>query len=112
MSNFTFLQAEFPAVHEAARQAEAHAHGDPRAACFYARRVLELAVAWLYRHDSALRLPYREQLAAMLHAPSFKQAAGAVIVNKAVLIKDLGNRAVHDARPMRPADALNRTLAL
>ncbi len=30
---------------------------DPRAACFYARRTLELAVAWLYKSDSALKLP-------------------------------------------------------
>jgi type I restriction enzyme R subunit len=50
VSNFAFLQAEFPAAHEAARQAETHAQGDPRAACFYARRALEPALAWLYRH--------------------------------------------------------------
>ena len=55
MSNFAFLQAEFPAVFEAARQAETRAHGDPRAACFYARRTLELALHWLYRNDPALR---------------------------------------------------------
>lgn len=85
MSNFAFLQAEFPAAHEAARRTEAHAYGDPRVACFYARRALELVVAWLYRRDSALRLPYQEQLAAMLNAPSFQQAAGTVVVNKAVL---------------------------
>ena len=64
MSNFAFLQAEFPAVHDAARQAEAHAHGDPRAACFCTRRALELALAWLFRHDPALRLPYQDHLAA------------------------------------------------
>ena len=52
MSNFSFLQAEFPAVFEAARQAETHARSDTRAACFYARRALELAVAWLCRHDA------------------------------------------------------------
>ena len=73
MSNFGFLQAEFPAVFEAAHQAETHALGDPRAACFYARRALELAVAWVYRHDASLRMPYRDDLAAMIHAPGFQQ---------------------------------------
>jgi type I restriction enzyme, R subunit len=107
VSNFTFLQAEFPAVFESARQAEAHAHADPRAACFYARRALELALAWLYRHDPALRLPYQNHLAALIHEPTFQQTAGPVIVTKALLIKELGNVAVHGMKPLRANDATN-----
>ncbi len=38
-SNFTFLQAEWPGLHEAASKAEAFANPDARTACFYARRV-------------------------------------------------------------------------
>ncbi len=112
MSNFSFLQAEFPAVHEAARQAEGHAHSDPRAACFYARRALELALMWLFKHDSALRHPYREHLAALIHEPTFQQAAGPAIVAKAQLIKDLGNLAVHGNKPLAAANALNATREL
>ena len=59
MSNFAFLQTEWPLLHESAAKAEALVHADARAACFYARRTLELAVAWLYKHDRGLRLPYR-----------------------------------------------------
>jgi len=54
---------------------------DPRAACFYARRTLELAVNWLYRHDPALALPYDDNLGALLHDPGFRSplpVAGAV----------------------------------
>ena len=54
MSNFTFLQAEWPEVYEAAKKAEEAVHPDPRTACFYARRALELAVGWAYRSDVAL----------------------------------------------------------
>ena len=43
--NFSFLQTEFPGPFAAAAQAESLACTDPRAACFYARRALELAVA-------------------------------------------------------------------
>jgi type I restriction enzyme R subunit len=50
-------------------------HSDPRTACFYARRALELAVAWIYRHDSSLRLPYQDNLSALIHEPTFKAAA-------------------------------------
>lgn len=46
MSNFAFLQAEWPEIHEDAQKAEAAVHVDPRASCFYARRTLELLVTW------------------------------------------------------------------
>ena len=67
MSNFLFLQAEWPAVFDAASSAESSIDADPRAACFYARRALELAVAWAYKSDVALHLPYRDNLSALLH---------------------------------------------
>ena len=76
MSQFAFLQREWPAVCEAAGRAEAAVHADPRTACFYARRALELAVAWLYKYDPALKLPYQDNLSALIHEPSFKQTAG------------------------------------
>lgn len=64
MSDFAFLQREWPAVREAATAAAAAVHSDPRTACFYARRALELAVAWAFKHDPALRLPYQGNLSA------------------------------------------------
>jgi type I restriction enzyme R subunit len=48
-----FLEREWLAVLEAAGRAEAAAHAAPRSACFYARRALELAVAWAHKHDAA-----------------------------------------------------------
>ena len=106
MSQFAFLQSEWPAVHDAAARAEAAVHADPRTACFYARRALELAVAWAYKHDAALKLPYQDNLSALIHEPSFKQAAGEAVFNKARVINTLGNRAVHGHRAIPPDDAL------
>ena len=90
----------------AAMRAEALAYPDPRAACFYARRALELAVAWSYKHDPALKLPYQDNLSALIHEPSFKTAAGEAVFTKARLIVTLGNRAVHSARPIPASDAV------
>ncbi len=45
-SNFSFLQADWPELLAEARRAEAAALADPRTACFYARRTLELAVVY------------------------------------------------------------------
>ncbi|BBO24531.1 type I restriction enzyme R protein [Candidatus Nitrosymbiomonas proteolyticus] len=71
-SQFTFLESEFPEIFESAQRAEETACSDPRAACFYARRALELAVNWAYEHDASLQLPYREDLSALIHEPTFR----------------------------------------
>lgn len=62
MSNFAFLKAEWPDLHDAASKAKSSAYPDVRTACVYARRTLELAVHWLYKHDSTLKLPYQDHL--------------------------------------------------
>jgi type I restriction enzyme, R subunit len=106
MSNFAFIQTEWPELGEAASKAESLAYTDPRAACFYARRALELSVDWMYRNDSALTLPYQEHLSALIHEPSFRQTVGPAIFTKAKLLKDLGNQAVHSQRSVRDVDAV------
>ena len=104
MSHFQFLAREWPDIFEPASKAEAMAVPDSRGACFYARRSLELAVHWLYKHDASLKLPYEEQLSALIHEPSFRKVAGPAIFAKARIVKDLGNQAVHSIKPMRPFD--------
>ena len=104
--HFAFLEPEWPGVFEAAGKAEAAVHSDPRTACFYARRALELAVAWTYKHDPALKLPYQDYLSALIHDPTFKQAAGEAVFSKARVINTLGNRAVHSHRAIPTEDAL------
>lgn len=44
MSNFAFLQSEWPDLHEAASKAESLAYTDPRTAGFHARRALDAAM--------------------------------------------------------------------
>ncbi|MFT6228110.1 MAG: type I restriction enzyme R subunit [Paracoccaceae bacterium] len=100
MTQFAFLSAEFPALHNSAKKAEAAALSDPRGACFYARLTLETALKWLFETDPALQTPYQDSLAALIHEPSLMQLAGQAIVTKARYVKDQGNRAAHDARPV------------
>jgi type I restriction enzyme, R subunit len=105
-SHFAFLAAEWPEVHDAARRAERLVYADARASSFYARRALELAVDWMYRNDPALTLPYQDHLSALIHEPTFRNAVGAAVFNKAKIIRDLGNQAVHTTKPVRQFDAL------
>ncbi len=105
MSNFAFLAAEFPAVHEAAVEAERQAAVSPTAAAFFAGKAVEVAVKWAFRSDPGLKLPYQDNIAALLHEPSFRRAAGEAVFAKAKYINALRNRAVHEERTISPGDA-------
>jgi len=106
VSQFQFLQTEFADIHGHARKAETLALSDPRGACFYARLALEVAVKWMYGHDRTLRSPYETTLSALIHEPTFRKLAGDAIVTKAKLIKDLGNKAVHETKPVQSGRAV------
>jgi type I restriction enzyme R subunit len=95
MSQFAFLQAEFPEIFEHAARAETMVNADPRAAAFYCRLALETAVGWLYRHDGTLKNPYDPTLAALLAEPSFQALVGRTLSVKARFVKDTGNAAAH-----------------
>ena len=108
-SNFSFLQAEWPELYAEATKAEQAALTDPRTACFYARRTLELAVVWLFQAEGGrggrLQMPYKPDLSAFLFEPSFKVLVGPALHAKMDVIRKQGNNAVHSARPITAADA-------
>jgi len=105
-SAFEFLRAEFPELGSEAAQAESNALGDPRTACFHARRVVELAVTWAFDHDRSLQRPYESNLSALLHEPTFKAAAGDKVFKLAKEVVRLGNRAAHDKTPPSQHDSV------
>jgi type I restriction enzyme R subunit len=108
-SNFSFLQAEWPALFAEASKAEQAALTDPRTACFYARRTLELVVVWLFQAEGGrggkLQMPYKPDLSAYLFEPSFKVLVGPGLHAKMDVIRKQGNNAVHSARPITAQDA-------
>ncbi|RKT90047.1 type I restriction enzyme, R subunit [Saccharopolyspora antimicrobica] len=110
MSNFGFLQAEWPDLHREAEQAERLAFADPRASAFYSRRVLELALEWVFDADSAVQRPYRSDLAALIAEPTLVRAAGPGLQAKMNVIRLQGNHAVHRRAPVADRDAV-RVLA-
>jgi type I restriction enzyme R subunit len=106
VSQFYFLADSFPEVYEHAARAESLTYADSRAACFYSRLALEVAVNWMYLHDVKLRDPYQTTLAARIHEPTFRAVAGNTLVAKARIIKDLGNRAAHESGRLKTSDAV------
>src|SRR5262245_14349438 len=105
MSNFAFLAAEFPTVHEPAVAAERHAGSDATAAAFFAGKTVEIAVKWAFKNDPGLKLPYQDTINALLHEPSFKRIAGEAVFAKAKYINRLRNRAVHEEKAIALGDA-------
>src|SRR6267154_1617858 len=72
---------------------------------FLAGKAVEVAVKWAYRNDPALELPYQDNIAALLHEPTFRRAAGEAVFAKARYINTLRNRAVHEEKTISPGDA-------
>ena len=104
MSNFSFLQNEWLAIHDSATKAESYLNSDCRAACWYARMGLEQMVAWLYQHDANFKC-YEESLGARVYDPSFRKQVGESIFTKATVVISIGNRAAH-AKASQRADAM------
>jgi type I restriction enzyme R subunit len=105
-SQYALIASQWPELHEEALKVEHFALSDPRTACFYARRTIELLVEWVYDNDSQLERPYGTQtLADLIYARVFCDLAGEQM-RRFRLLKDLGNKAVHRSDPIRPGDAV------
>ncbi|MCE7797355.1 DEAD/DEAH box helicase family protein [Sphingobium sufflavum] len=91
---FAFLTA-FPFIADHVTMAERQALSDPRGAAVHCRLAVEALMVWLYDHDSALKRPYGDHLAALIAEPSFHALAGTMIRTKIDLIRKIGNRAAH-----------------
>ena len=46
-------------------------------------------MAWPYKSDASLRLPYQDNLSALIHVPSFMAAAGEAVFSEARIINAL-----------------------
>jgi type I restriction enzyme R subunit len=107
MSQFSFLQPDFPEVFSIARHAETVALSDARTACIHARLAIETAVRWMYAADKTLNLPYQDNLASLIHDDGFVRLVGRPLSTKLKIIKDYGNTAAHDGRKtVQPAVAV------
>ncbi len=106
MSNFSFLKSEFSHLYTQAQRVEELTLSDPRGACFYARRTLELSVHWLYEHDNTLIPPYQSNLGALIHDHSFQKLLPPPLFAKVRAIQKMGNEAAHSKRGIRKVDSL------
>ena len=106
MGNFAFIRTEWPEIYRDCARAESYMASDPRSACFYARRAVELLVRHLYELIQ-LPAPYKTDLAALINDAQFTATVGGGIQQKLNLLRRVGNTAVHDSRPIPARTAVD-----
>ena len=108
MSNFSFLNEknEYALFASAAVEAEKVYASAPAMCAVGCRKALELAVKWVYAADNTIEMPYKDNLQALIHEPSFRFAVDHATWGKLPFIVKLGNLAVHTERSVQSSDAL------
>jgi len=98
MSNFGFLQNEFPDIFADAVDAEKHTLVNPKIGAFLCRSALESTVNWLYDHDPDLTLPYNTTLSSLIHEQNFRNLINPRMLNEINVVRMNGNKAAHEKR--------------
>lgn len=98
MSNFSFLLADFPALHADAVEAEQLTLLSPKAAAIFCRSTLENAINWLYDHDPKLTRPFKSELSALMHEHCFASQFNQTMLGELHLIRKTGNVAAHGSK--------------
>jgi len=111
MTNFDFLlnNSEFEAFSGACIEAEKSIAASPALCALGVRKSAELAVKWLYSVDKTLKLPFKDNLSALIYNPSFTDLVTDEIMGKLRFIIKLGNFAAHTNKNITYREA---TLAL
>lgn len=95
MSNFTFIQTDFPSLYADVREAEQLTFLSPKASAILCRSTLENAINWLYDHDAKLTRPWRADLSTLMHEHAFQSLFNGAMFGELNLIRKTGNVAAH-----------------
>lgn len=108
MSNFEFLKQNkiFNNFSEACCEAENGIGLNTVTCSILSRRALELAVKWLYASDNDLRIPYNDNLSALVHDITFKNIIDEKLLKQIEYVIKLGNFAVHNNKKISREEAI------
>ena len=108
MSNFEFLKQNkiFNNFSEACCEAENGIGLNTVTCSILSRRALELSVKWLYANDNDLRIPYNDNLSALVHDITFKNIIDEKLLKQIEYVIKLGNFAVHNNKKISGEEAI------
>lgn len=107
-TNFGFLKniTEYQLFANACIDAENVLSTSPAMSAIGSRKAFELAVKWVYSADSTIRMPYKDNLQALVHEESFRYAVDPSTWRKLQYIIKIGNIAVHTEKAISQNDAV------
>jgi type I restriction enzyme R subunit len=96
-TNFGFLKniAEYQLFANACIDAENILATSPTMSAVGSRKAFELAVKWVYSADTTIKMPYKDNLQALVHEETFRYAVDPITWGKLQYIIKVGNLAVH-----------------
>ena len=102
VTNFDYLKKEpkFSRFVDVAISAEKLILIDSEASILNSRRAMEFALKWMYSVDSALEMPYRDNLQSLMNAEDYRQIVGPDIWRRMDYIRRSGNNAAHDNKKL------------
>lgn len=95
MSNFSFIQQQYPEIAQEAMEAEKLTKISPKSCAVLSRSALEKAVFWMYENDNSLRFPYDRTLSSLLYQNDFKAVIDQRLLQEIKLVKNIGNNGAH-----------------
>ena len=95
MSNFNFLQNEFPEIRKDAVEAEKYAVIAPKYCAVLCRTAMEKTVHWLYDNDDDLEMPPDDRISSLIHEQCFRDIINTRMFNELNLIRKTGNNGAH-----------------
>lgn len=102
VTNFDYLKKEpkFSRFVEVAISAEKLILADPEVSILNCRRAMEFALKWMYSVDSALEMPYRDNLQSLMNAEDYRQIVGSDIWGRMDYIRRSGNNVAHSNKKL------------
>lgn len=107
--NFGFLKEQdgyYDLFADACIEAEKVFASSPAMCAVGCRKALELAVKWVYAADPSIQMPYKDNLASLLHEYTFKECVDERVWRPLLGINKLGNLSVHTDKRVTPSDAV------
>ena len=107
-TNFDYLKTEtkFAAFADVAISAERIILIDPEACIINCRRAMEFAVKWMYSVDSALELPYQDNLQSLMNNEDYREIVGPDIWKRMNYIRQSGNHVAHNNKKLGRDEAM------
>lgn len=108
VSNFQYLKKEnkYDEFVDSCIEAERLMNVSYSAAATFSRRALELAVKWVYANDGELKVPYQDNLAALIYNYEFKSLLEPNMIDRLSYVHKLGNKAVHTTMAVKKEEAI------